>query len=491
MADQIPDFVDGDLNLANRIKAAWLNDVNDAVYRFTQSGTGAVARGIQDKNRDIVSVKDFGAVGDGVTNDAAAIQAALTACAVNGASLYIPDPLPYATYYMGTTGVTQSGSVKVFGGGGLEWSSAFTGTAWTITGSYNTIDGITLWMPKSVAAPNAAIIGIDVQGPLNALRGVILDQTSAGNHSPWYTGVKIGDISNSLHECHVYAYDKGVTSYGSVRNDVSIIDCEITAEITAAIHLPQTGTVSIVGCDIEGSGGGLYGIWLEAVSAEIAGALIEGNYIQTFTGSGIWVNGIVGNTAKGVTIIGNTINQAAATNAVKASYTEGLVCIGNYIKGGTNWLNLDTSNLRYQITPNYTSGALASSGVTTPAVASREASTALALTLNAFTIVNGTGAVTVAGTYRRLGGEVLYNIRISTTGTATIASVANTSNISGLPYATSAYASCPIVDDVVVSLGNGLIVNSDSKIFTPVWAANANEILISGSYPTSAAGTND
>lgn len=45
---------------------------------FTQSGTGAVATTVQAKLRETVSVKDFGAVGDGVANDTAAIQAACT-----------------------------------------------------------------------------------------------------------------------------------------------------------------------------------------------------------------------------------------------------------------------------------------------------------------------------------------------------------------------------------------------------------------------------
>lgn len=55
---------------------------------FLQSGTGAASRTIESKLRDVVSVKDFGAVGDGVANDTAAFRAALLGAA--GGILRLP-----------------------------------------------------------------------------------------------------------------------------------------------------------------------------------------------------------------------------------------------------------------------------------------------------------------------------------------------------------------------------------------------------------------
>ena len=71
---------------------------------FTQAGTGAAARTVDSRLKDVVSVKDFGAVGDGTTNDAAAIQAAIDyaqAQSTNGTPVTIT--LPAGNYRINST----------------------------------------------------------------------------------------------------------------------------------------------------------------------------------------------------------------------------------------------------------------------------------------------------------------------------------------------------------------------------------------------------
>lgn len=77
---------------------------------FMSAGTGAVARTVQDKLREAVSVKDFGAVGNGVTDDTLAISKALDAI-LTGGRLYFPK----GTYVVSSQLVkTATGPIELY-----------------------------------------------------------------------------------------------------------------------------------------------------------------------------------------------------------------------------------------------------------------------------------------------------------------------------------------------------------------------------------------
>jgi hypothetical protein len=91
---------------------AWgVNDIGATtanLVTYTPAGTGAVADTVANKLGESVSVADFGAVGDGATNDAAAIQAAITYVATTGTTRGIVNFEP-KTYLVTTTIIVPLG----------------------------------------------------------------------------------------------------------------------------------------------------------------------------------------------------------------------------------------------------------------------------------------------------------------------------------------------------------------------------------------------
>lgn len=73
------------------------------------TGTGAVTRTIQSKLRDVVSVKDFGAVGDGVTDDLTAFNNAIA----SGKAVFVPE----GSYALSAKPTTPTGNFRMFGAG--------------------------------------------------------------------------------------------------------------------------------------------------------------------------------------------------------------------------------------------------------------------------------------------------------------------------------------------------------------------------------------
>jgi len=65
--------------------------VNASSVLYNEGSTGAVDRNVEVKLQEFVSVKDFGAVGDGVVDDTAAIQNAYNAIKTTGGTLIFPS----------------------------------------------------------------------------------------------------------------------------------------------------------------------------------------------------------------------------------------------------------------------------------------------------------------------------------------------------------------------------------------------------------------
>ena len=128
----------------NQNKRTLLSSLGSAVT-FTQSGTGAVSRSLNSKLQDVISVKDFGAKGDTVTNDSPAIQAAINAAQASGigGTVYFPP----GTYRLEQT-ITVTGNNIFLVGSGM-WNTilyrgnVFTGTD-IVSFSGNTATGSTI-----------------------------------------------------------------------------------------------------------------------------------------------------------------------------------------------------------------------------------------------------------------------------------------------------------------------------------------------------------
>lgn len=108
------DNIDG-INDSTNIFAILAASSGSSLIGFIQAGTGAVAETVQTKLREFISIKDFGAKGDGTTDDTGAIQNAINYVElINYGALYLP---------VGTYKITNTLRIKKtqtwFGNGGV------------------------------------------------------------------------------------------------------------------------------------------------------------------------------------------------------------------------------------------------------------------------------------------------------------------------------------------------------------------------------------
>ena len=154
---------------------------------FTQTGTGAVARPVIAKFRDIVAAGDFGAVGDGVADDTAAVQAALNtgrAVLAPKGTYKLTSPL---TVTVANTGLIGEGKGTVFAPG------AGTSDIFSLGDGTNEISGLrfenfTIWPSATRTGGHAFNCRFVTDSLWNNVRtGSIDDYVANGNaHRLWH-----------------------------------------------------------------------------------------------------------------------------------------------------------------------------------------------------------------------------------------------------------------------------------------------------------------
>ena len=218
---------------------------------FDPAGSGATARSAQAKMRDFVSVKDFGAVGDGIANDTAAIQAAVAALPSTGGGLYFP-----AGTYLVSSAITLNKPGVYYGDGwatNIRTNSA-TANSFTVSGAEQVqIEN----MRFTSAVTKTAGWYVDVAASANRFR--LSDFAMEGAIGGMRTAavatctIERGQILNCVASTAVaIRIDAGF--------DVSIRDVlsDQAVNIFAGIYVTQAGDVTIEDCNLIHCGQALY-----------------------------------------------------------------------------------------------------------------------------------------------------------------------------------------------------------------------------------------
>lgn len=522
-------------NVQSAIIEAWnkfstyASSIGSSLIGYIANGAGASSRTVQAKLRDYISVKDFGAVGDGVTDDYPAIMAAINSLTIangfypGGPSVYFPP----GTYYCSQT-INLKKTIRLFGdGSGMQSGGTATlkfaaNIPGIVVNRYDTL-GAALESPGTTGGDASIIEGLRLFG----------GNSGTGAHGIWLRARAL--IRNCYiiefggNGIHIYADTSGTTLTLGNANCFHIenVVCILNKGHGIYVKGGDANAGNIFGVDSSNNGG--CGIW----DSSFLGNTYQGCHTASngWRGAGVHYSGnqymCVDPTNAGTTYPGTDSNiwYLMQTGGVTAQYTD-FVYNGTYQPGcsyksdNANARNIFTgcyseggqgpANIR---TPAFIIGGLHGSGVMNgapyydaalgfaylrnaplsvdqgyyfgPSLVTRSPDTN---TLDAYKEGSFTPTatnLTVVGTpsyycnYTRVGNLVHFNIVISVSG-GTTASTANSTYLT-LPITPSNRSVCHVADGAVSDLGNGF-VDTTGRVYLPTWSARATAVYVSGTY---------
>jgi len=453
---------------------------------FLQAGTGAVARTQQEKDRDTVSVKDFGATGDGATNDYAAIMLAINSGAKR---IYFPG---------GKYRCDQTISLSAVRGLALEGDSAslsaggtgYTGTTELIfdnatSGSNGlvvtdfvglSISNMLIRMRRGGAGGGKALylyaghdyslthIKIDLDVGTTG-GGIVLGNGSGA------TATFVGHIQN----CKVMVNSLCDGIHANFGTSLTFTACYV---IGSYMKFNQLSYCSAISCAVDSSRGYAYLIvGSKAMVFDACGSELceKGAFYLSTNSSNIDIRAPYGATnnvssdatigdlvhidssagvCKGITISNPTsdVPNGSTVQNIYANVNTGFVEVLNTDLGALSLgINGDATWMRDKLT---ITGYWRKPVTWTPALS----------------VWTNTGSPTITAKYERSGNVVTFWIKV--VPATNISCTRVTSSITGFPFTALAYGSCTMSDDNAVSYGvcavapTGVIYPQTSGVLT-------------------------
>jgi hypothetical protein len=298
------------------IDAYEIGSTTAAQVSFTQSGS-THGSNVQLKLQESVSVKDFGAIGDGSTDDTVAIQAAMDSTAT---TLYFPKG-----NYILNNQVTLSATSSVF---------QFTGDGYLSSRIKCNASGVNILLEKA----NVEFAGLRFNGGVGS-NPIAVKTALTTNYADCDTWFRDCWFNSDIHIGHQ------VVGRGSQFINC-ILKSDTTMEITApspynhsagpTSQVPEAGMrrYKVIGCDID-SAGTLVSIPNSTTADKyIHGLIISGNH---FNGIDYLIRG---QSCIDASIVNNTIlttrNGSNIEALIAVKYLRNVTITGNYFAGWNN-----------------------------------------------------------------------------------------------------------------------------------------------------------
>jgi hypothetical protein len=223
---------------------------------YTPPFTGGVAYPVCEKLEQIVSVMDFGAVGNGVADDTAAIQAAIDSVFnTGGGTVYLPT----GTYLVSSIVKNWIGAVtvRIVGAGKratkIKKKSGTTTPILDFSSSISVLDTYSevcdLWLEGLGAGTEAGLRVTD--WARWTLKNVLIESTNKGLHS---RGALALDVYDCTFQSNVYGYYCEKSANNIYSNLVQFFGGQVSANTTWGMDIRQASGVHLYGTDLSANG---------------------------------------------------------------------------------------------------------------------------------------------------------------------------------------------------------------------------------------------